>query len=272
VPSDAQAHPRAYFEHFAQAAKHAFAAGGFRGRRVAIALPAWLTHTCHVRVPDRGADALHEAVTEEARGKFPIDPHDAVLRFMPAGDVFVEQETRREMIVSAIAKQDLAALLDACNRARLDVAAIAAPARALLDCFANIYRRKADADAVSLLVDFGSAGTRAIVTHGAAMRFCRAIAPGASLVDELELCRRYHELNFPQQPVERLIFAGGGARDVSRCQDIAQHMALKAQVGDPLVRFNRTLMPQLDCLDRRSTQPDWAACVGLSLGPAPVPA
>lgn len=85
------------------------------------------------------------------------------------------------------------------------------------------------------------------------------------LADELDMCRRYHDATFPARPITRLIFCGGGARDRILCAAIAQQMSLPAQIGDPLVRFNRSLLPSLACLDRREPQPAWASAIGLSL-------
>jgi type IV pilus assembly protein PilM len=87
----------------------------------------------------------------------------------------------------------------------------------------------------------------------------------ARLADELEMCRRYYESNFASQPVTRLIFLGGGARDRLLCSAIAQAMSLPAQIGDPLVRFNRTALPSLACLDRREAMPQWSTAFALSL-------
>jgi Tfp pilus assembly PilM family ATPase len=85
------------------------------------------------------------------------------------------------------------------------------------------------------------------------------------LSDELEMCRRYYESSFPNQPVSRMIFIGGGARDRLLCSAIAQAMSLPAQIGDPLVRFNRNALPSLPCIDRRESMPQWSVAFGLSL-------
>ncbi|MDB5303082.1 MAG: type pilus assembly protein PilM [Phycisphaerales bacterium] len=97
--------------------------------------------------------------------------------------------------------------------------------------------------------------------------------PLAKLVEELSLCRRYHEATFPNRPVERLIFVGGEARHRGLCQSIAREMGVAAQVGDPLVRMGRISEPALQCgLDRRVPQPSWALAIGLSMGPVGVEA
>jgi type IV pilus assembly protein PilM len=89
------------------------------------------------------------------------------------------------------------------------------------------------------------------------------------LVEELELCRRYYESTFPKTPVDRLVFVGGEARQRTLCQSIARSMGVAAQVGDPMVRLNKTSEISIDSgIDRRQPQPGWACAVGLSMGPA----
>jgi Tfp pilus assembly PilM family ATPase len=90
------------------------------------------------------------------------------------------------------------------------------------------------------------------------------------LADELELCRRYYEATFSTQPITKLIFTGGGAKDRLLCAAVAQAMALPAQIGDPLVRFNRAALPSLSCVDRRDAQPEWTVAIGLSMCAQPV--
>jgi type IV pilus assembly protein PilM len=89
----------------------------------------------------------------------------------------------------------------------------------------------------------------------------------ARLAEELELCRRYHDSAFPNRPIERLVFAGGGAKQRAWCQYLAQRLNIAAQVGDALVRLAKpaegsTVGP----VDFRQSQPAWAVAIGLVLG------
>jgi Tfp pilus assembly PilM family ATPase len=89
------------------------------------------------------------------------------------------------------------------------------------------------------------------------------------LVEELALCRRYYEATFPNQPVERLVFVGGEARQRALCQRVAQEIGVAAQIGEPLARMVRQSEVGIESgIDRRSPQPAWAIAVGLSVGPA----
>lgn len=97
-------------------------------------------------------------------------------------------------------------------------------------------------------------------------------APLAMLTEELSLCRQYHEANFPDRLLDRLVFVGGEARHRGMCQQIAGKLSLPAQVGDPLVRMGRGSAVGVESgLDRRLPQPAWSVALGLSMGPASVP-
>jgi cell division ATPase FtsA len=92
--------------------------------------------------------------------------------------------------------------------------------------------------------------------------------PLVKLVQELDLCRRYHEATFPSRPVERLVFLGGEARQRTLCMQIARELGVAAQLGDPLVRMGRVSDVGIESgIDRRQPQPAWSVAIGLSLGP-----
>jgi type IV pilus assembly protein PilM len=98
--------------------------------------------------------------------------------------------------------------------------------------------------------------------------------PLDKLVEELDLCRRYHEATFANNPIQRLIFVGGEAKHKGMCQYVARQLGIAAQVGDPLVRMGRATQVNVinsvgleGGLDRRQPQPNWAVAIGLSLGP-----
>lgn len=96
--------------------------------------------------------------------------------------------------------------------------------------------------------------------------------PLVKLVEELDLCRRYHEATFQSKTVERLIFVGGEAKQRRLCQHVARELSLAAQVGDPLVRMGRISDVGIESgIDRRQPQPAWATAIGLSLGPVKAP-
>jgi type IV pilus assembly protein PilM len=97
--------------------------------------------------------------------------------------------------------------------------------------------------------------------------------PLDKMIDELRMCRRYHEATFTSVPIDRIFFGGGEARSRFVCQYIARAMALPAQLGDPMVRLSRSGTLGVESgIDRRQPQPSWAIALGLTMGPAPVAA
>ena len=113
----------------------------------------------------------------------------------------------------------------------------------------------------------GSARAVAVATADAGRGEVPGHAALERLVEELELCRRYHDAAFPNRPIERLVFVGGGARQRVWCQYVARRLNIAAQVGDALAQIAKpadqlTVGP----VDMRQPQPAWAVAVGLSLG------
>jgi type IV pilus assembly protein PilM len=334
VPPHVRNDPAARFEFFARTVRELWPQGNFRGRRVVLSLPASMMTMCHLRLPRMEDDAIKKALPWEARGKLPYDPSRALLRHLVAGDVYQDGEQRSEIILMAAVRDSVNQFLDAATKAKLDVVGMNVEPKALVDCFANVYRRKSDAETTCCFVDIGCCATRAVIARGGQILFGRIVPVGgdhfnravakalevsvedaraarirqcevetalpgpvltpapdelergstpeaarieqacreplAKLVEELALCRHYHDATFPNLPVGRLIFVGGESRHRGLCQQIARRLDLAAQVGDPLARMGRMSDIGIECgIDRRLPQPDWAVAIGLSTGPAP---
>ena len=89
------------------------------------------------------------------------------------------------------------------------------------------------------------------------------------LVDELQLCLRYHQTLFPKHPIEKLVFLGGEAKQVKTCQTIARALRVAAQLGDPLARLARVGSSKTASnVDLDQPQPGWAVPMGLCLSEA----
>ncbi len=386
IPSHVRHDGPARTDFFIEAVRELLSEGRFKGRRAILGLPSSSMFIQHLRMPRMDDEALKKALPWEARGKLPIDPSHAVLRHLVAGDIYQDQEPKAEVILMAAARERVNQMIATASRAKLDVEGINVEPQATIDCFANIFRRKSDADTTICFVDIGASGTRAIIARGMRILFARNIGvggdqftrataasmgiaaeqarllriqlaftgneeppvdrrapveaphkespanevdennsfallsasrhahaaaqesagaavmtpPGAEtapravtanpddssdqfrrvmracsdplgkLVEELNLCRRYYEATFPGKPVDRLVFIGGEARHRALCQHVAQEMSLVAQLGDPLARMNRDLLPidPESGLDPRQPQPAWTVAIGLSMGGA----
>jgi type IV pilus assembly protein PilM len=394
VPAHVRNDPAARFAFFGETVRELLASGSFRGRRVMLNLPASMMYIQHLRLPKMDDEALKKALPWEARGKLPIDPTQAVLRHIVAGEIYHDQEPKYEVILMAARRDWVEQYLAAAAKARLDVAGMNVEPKSMLDCFSHIFRRKTDMDATTCFLDVGCTASRAVIARSGRIQFARVIpiggehfsravsaalqipledarllrikiaasqpvdepkpkrvAPGdaqagdpiegtgfallnaavaaaekrdpvglspattttaakprttvtetpeedataageprvnsqvspsdragveqacreplSRLVEELALCRRYYEATFPNQPVERLMFVGGEARQRALCQSVAREIGVAAQIGDPLARMVRQSEVGIESgIDRRSPQPAWAIAVGLSVGPA----
>ncbi len=90
------------------------------------------------------------------------------------------------------------------------------------------------------------------------------------LIDELQLCVRYHQSLFPGRTIEKLVFLGGEARHVGTCQKIARSLRIGAQLGDPLARLLRVNQAGPGKgVDINQPQPGWAVPLGLCLSEEP---
>jgi type IV pilus assembly protein PilM len=162
----------------AQCVRELLAQGGFQGRRAVIALPAASMFFQHLRLPKMDEAALKKTLPWEARGKLPIDPTHALLRHHIAGEVFQEQETRTEVILMAASRDLVHNYLATASRAKLDVIGMNVEPKAIVDCFAHIYRRKSDVEVTNCFIDIGFTSTRAVIARGSHILFARSIPLG----------------------------------------------------------------------------------------------
>ena len=88
-----------------------------------------------------------------------------------------------------------------------------------------------------------------------------------SIAEELSMCIRYHQSLFPGQPISRIVFVGGEARNIPLCQHIARELQIPAQLGDPLARFEHKRSLHTPGLSLGQPQPGWAVVCGLGNAP-----
>ncbi len=90
---------------------------------------------------------------------------------------------------------------------------------------------------------------------------------GHALADELSMCVRYHQSLFRGHAIDRMIFLGGESRNITLCQQIARHLNLPAQLGDPLTRFETRRSLRTPGLSLGQPQSGWAVACGLCVAP-----
>lgn len=178
VPSHVRHDPTARLNFFIQTTRDLLASGGFTGRSAVLGLPSASMFIQHLRVPKMDEEALRKALPWEARGKIPIDPSRALLRHHIAGDIYQDQEVKQEVILMAASRELVQQLLSVASKSKIDVVGMNVEPKAIIDCFAHLYRRKNDADLTAMFIDIGAAGTRAFVARSGQLLFARAIPVG----------------------------------------------------------------------------------------------
>jgi type IV pilus assembly protein PilM len=178
VPSHVRHDPAGRVQFFVEAVREMLSGGGFVGRQAILSLPAHAMFIQHLRLAKMDDEARRKAIPWEARGKLPIDPSHAILRHHVAGEVYQDQEPREEVVLMAASREMVNQFLSAAARAKLDVVGMEVEPKAMLDCFAHVYRRKTDQEMTNCFVDIGASSTRAIVARGRHILFARSIPVG----------------------------------------------------------------------------------------------
>jgi type IV pilus assembly protein PilM len=100
------------------------------------------------------------------------------MRHVIAGEVYQDQEPKNEVIVMAAQRDLVNQFLAAAARAKLDVVGMNMEAKAIVDCFAHMYRRRADGESTTCYLDIGCCASRAYIARGETVFFARAIPIG----------------------------------------------------------------------------------------------
>src|SRR5450432_3082972 len=87
VPSHIRHNPSARLAFFVETTRDLLAQGNFHTRQAVLALPAASMHIQHLRMAKMDEAETKKALPLEARGKLPIDPSQALLRHLVAGEV-----------------------------------------------------------------------------------------------------------------------------------------------------------------------------------------
>src|ERR1019366_3478505 len=150
------------------------AQGKFKGRRAVVGLPSAWTYVVNFRAAGTDDGAIN--------GGLPIDwtreLGDLHLRHIVAGELKGQDRSEWEVILMAAKKSHVDMLLAALGRARVDVRGLAVEMTAMVDCFAHVYRRKADANSTSCYLDIGCQGSRVVIARGGRIVFMRSCPVG----------------------------------------------------------------------------------------------
>jgi Tfp pilus assembly PilM family ATPase len=255
-----------------EAIRELMANAKFRGREVVAAIPAGDVFIDHVRVPrakDGSAptDKLHDAVFPKLKQKLPFDANEALIKYISTEE--------SHAVVIAADRQIIDRHLAIYENASLQIKSIAVWPVALTNSYTGFFaRRRADVEAVVMLLEIDSNRTNAVVCRHKNLLFARTMPIGvkqledtdnlARLVFELNACKRHIGSMYKNAPIERLIFLSSMARSQNVCATIAKQLEMPAQIGDCLAAVQME-DPSRSGIDRRDCSVNWATAFGLSL-------
>jgi type IV pilus assembly protein PilM len=159
------------------------ASGGFRGRRVVLAVTHPTVRVKNFRLPIMPDDELEQAVRFEAAERFQSLDAAPEIRYLNAGRVESAQGAQFELIVTAVRGDSLAAVLEATEREKLQVESIEFGPAAMFRPFERYLKRDEDDGQINGFLDIGHGGSRLIITHGDNIGFVKVLDIGCAALE-----------------------------------------------------------------------------------------
>ena len=264
-----------------EAMREATADGKFRGKEIMAAIPPGDVFIDHIKIDlpfcdnsrSRKAAAkandekVPQAVFSKIKQKLPFHLDDAMIKYIPT-----EQDSA---LVVATDRKIIDRHLAIYEKAGLTIKSISVWPMALVSCYTKFFgRRKADLDAVVMLLDVEAGCTNVVICRYRRLLYACSIPIGANGIDdekvltrlvlELTACRRHFVSIHQNAQIQRLIFLSGPAVSADVYRTIAKQLGIQAQIGDCLAAVDLA-NPSSAGIDRRDCHVNWAIAFGLSL-------
>jgi type IV pilus assembly protein PilM len=180
----------------------------FSGRRVVAALPRQIVHVKNIRLPLMPPAELATAVEFEARNIFPFDVEDAIVRYLPAGEVRQGSDSRMEIIALAAKRAEVDIFTEQLHRSGCVIESLDFEPSAIYRCIERYIRRREDENEVHVLAEIGARRTQVIIGKGRDISFYKPIDIGSQHLHEA-VSRRL-EISFAEACAlrKRLVDAG----------------------------------------------------------------
>lgn len=161
-------------------------AGGFRGRRCVLSLPAeWLTMRSS-RVPVMPEQELINSVELDAPGHLGFEQDDiaAEIGWLKTGEIFQGDDHRMELLYFGAPTDRLEGLSFAFEGAGLEPAAIEPHFVCVTRAMTRFLRRSADSETVQIVIDVCQMHSTILITKGDTLVFCKVVPIGGNMMSE----------------------------------------------------------------------------------------
>jgi len=184
LPAEARTRPDLRISLAVDLVRRMLREGGFRGRRAVVALPREIVHMKNFRMPLMPHAELEGAVLLESRQLFPFDTAEAVVRFVPAGEVRQGNDVLQEVIVAAARDEDVANFVEQMHRCGVSLASLDIEPCALFRGVERFIRRREDELEVQVLLDIGRASSQVVIGRGREISFMKSIDIGGRHIQD----------------------------------------------------------------------------------------
>jgi Tfp pilus assembly PilM family ATPase len=226
----------------------------FLGKKVTTCLPSADVEVKTIRLPNMPTADLFAAAEFEARERFPDLAKDHVIRGVRAGAVGQGAEPQQEVIVLAARDTAIDARLELLTGLGLIVESIEPGPHAFFRPFERYLRRASDAQRSSAFLDFGSRGSRIVITRGCEIVFIKHCPIGGETLDKL-----IHDHQSMAHPTTDRSRPAEGAGDESAPKDEEMEAAFPAldQLGKEIA-----LCLRYYAVTFRGERPEQVTCGG----------
>jgi len=159
--------------------------GGFVGREVVSALSWEDLQIRNLRIPPMPEDEAVEVVRFDAADRFGLNPNDAEIRHIVAGDVRQGTEIQQEVIALGASRASVDAHIEMLTKLGLTPVAIEVGPCAIFRPFERFLQREDDNNDVNVFIDLGYKASRVVISRGANLIFFKSIPIAGERFDRL---------------------------------------------------------------------------------------
>ena len=180
VPGESVQDPVRRLAHLADELPRVLQGGGFRGRRVILAMPACATTIQHMQL-----DAAEAREPELAiHTKLQAGDGEQMARWIDVTEIHRNGKPQSEIICLAMPRDLIMQHVEMLHGLKLEIIGVHTQPVMLAAAFQHLNRRASDSDQATLYVDLGYGGTTITMAHGKKLVFARRIPVGGWHFDQ----------------------------------------------------------------------------------------
>jgi len=239
--------------------------GGFRNRKVCLALPVRDTFIDHVTMPNSTLD-LPAAVFEAVRRKLPYNAtrENTIVKWIPTEG--------SQVIAIALERKSVDRCLAICEKTHLKPETFSVWPLAMISTY-SLLPAKTD-DSFAMLLDVAANHTNIVICRDKKLYYARSTGIGARdlaagaetklLTDQIDACRMHFARIYGNRLIRQGVFFVGKAVNRETIAKVAEQVGIPAQLGDPfaVMKLSDRNAEEM-CLDKTSFS--WLAAIGVGL-------